>query len=92
MYKLIIYKKSKVYKVVNSVQYLKNFAHQKKYTCHAPKFYISVDAHGNVFSCANQFWGNIKETDFNKIFGSMDFKRFCKLSEKCHGGRWIRAP
>ncbi len=80
---IIKYKKSG-YKIVNSIQYMKNFAHKKRYVCHAPKVYISVDAHGNIFSCGENFWGNINETNFNEIFRSLEFKRFCKLSEKCN--------
>ncbi|MBI3190884.1 DUF3463 domain-containing protein [archaeon] len=83
--RIIKYKKSG-YKIVNSVQYIKNFAVKKKYVCHAPKFYITVDAHGNIFSCEfrKNPWGNIKEKSFKEIFSSDDFKRFCKQSEKCN--------
>ncbi len=84
--RIIRYKKSG-YKVINSIQYLQNFSKQKKYVCHAPKCYIAVSAHGKIESCVgtnSKCWGNIKETSFEEIFNSLDFKDFCKKMEMCN--------
>lgn len=80
--KIIKYKKSG-YKVVNSIQYLRNFSDRKQYVCHAPKFYVTVDAQGNITTCFKG-WGNIKEKSFEEIFRSAEFKEFGKKMEKCN--------
>jgi len=82
-YKIIQSKKSG-FRIGNSYQYLNNFYKQKDYTCHAPKVYITVDAHGNVISCLDKNWGNIKDKSFKKIFSGSEFKNFCKNAETCH--------
>jgi MoaA/NifB/PqqE/SkfB family radical SAM enzyme len=81
--KIIKFKKAG-YHVGNSLEYLENFSKQKKYVCHAPKFYITVDTRGNVLSCLKKNWGNIKNKDLREIFRSREFKRFCKDVENCN--------
>jgi len=71
------------YRIGNSFEYLQNFSNKKFYVCHAPKCFIHVDARGNIFSCLNKKWGNIKETSFKEIFNSEQYKEFCKNAEKC---------
>jgi MoaA/NifB/PqqE/SkfB family radical SAM enzyme len=76
--------KKKGYNVYNSVGFLENFSKKKKYTCHFPKIFIIVDAHGNISSCQDNSWGSIKNTDFKKVFSSPEFKKFCKKVEACN--------
>lgn len=80
----IIALKKKGYRVENSIGYLNNFSHKKKYVCHFPKILFVVDAHGNSFSCMNNAWGNIKTKSLKEIFKDKEFKSFCKRSEKCN--------
>jgi len=84
--KIIKFKKAG-YRIGNSFEYLKNFSKQKKYVCHAPKCYITVDTRGNISSCVgslNKIWGNIKNKSFKEIFRNKKFKEFCKEVEKCN--------
>ncbi len=84
--KIIDYKKSG-YKIGNSIQYLQSFSNKKQYICHAPKCYITVDAQGNIGninSCLNKSWGNIRDKSFKELFNDKKYKEFCKSSEKCN--------
>jgi MoaA/NifB/PqqE/SkfB family radical SAM enzyme len=80
--KILEYKRSG-YRVANSAQYLQNFSRQKQYVCHAPKCYITADAHGNLISCSDKSWGSIKEKSLEEIFASMEFRDVCRRAEKC---------
>lgn len=81
--KIVKYKKSG-YKIFNSFQYLNILLENKKYVCHYPKIFITVDAQGNISSCLNKNWGNVKKDAFEEIFKSLEFKNFCKETEKCN--------
>ena len=81
--KIVSYKKSG-YRVFNSFQYLNILLEDKKYVCHFPKIFITVDAHGNISSCLNKNWGNVKEDAFRDVFKSREFKSFCRETEKCN--------
>lgn len=76
--------KKKGYNIYNSMGFLKNFSKKKKYTCHFPKIFIVIDAHGNIYSCQDNSWGNIKNADFKKVFSDKEFKKFCKKAEPCN--------
>ena len=80
----IIKSKKAGYRIGNSFEYLNNFVKKKKYTCHAPKVYITVYANGNTGLCLNKNWGNVKSKSFKEIFTSNEFKKFCKRVEKCN--------
>ncbi len=83
---ILEFKKSD-YRIGASSKYLKNFTEQKKYVCHAPKFFITVGTQGDISSCGWNYWkswGNVKNEQFNEIFKKNDFKDFCKKTEKCN--------
>jgi MoaA/NifB/PqqE/SkfB family radical SAM enzyme len=87
--KIIKYKKMG-YKIGNSIQYLKYFTEKKRYTCHMPKCYITIDTDGDIGSClqgvstAWKKWGNVKEKSLKNLFESIEYKNFCKGMEKCN--------
>jgi pyrroloquinoline quinone biosynthesis protein E len=74
------------YGVVNSMKYLETMVEKKGYVCHYPKLYVYVDPNGDIVSCqAGQIrWGNVKTDDLRDIFGSRQFKDFCRENEACN--------
>lgn len=84
--KLIEYKKRGGYRIGNSMTYMRMFVEGRKdYTCHAPKVYITVDAHGKVIVCCARNWelGNIRDAEsFADIFGQQ-YRGFCKEALSC---------
>jgi len=75
------------YNIGNSFYYLQYIIENKPYVCNAPKCYTYVEPNGNIVSCCdifNKIWGNVKQKQFKEIFGSREFKDFCKKMENCN--------
>ena len=80
-------RKKEVYKIGNSYSYLQHIINNTRYVCHAPKCFTYVKPDGNIVSCCDiseKVWGNVKEKRFKDIFGSKEYKAFCRTMEPCN--------
>ena len=74
--------KNKGYLINNSNRGIFNLQNHH-YICNYPKMFINVSSSGDIYSCLEPFFGNIKEVSLKCLLFSESFKEFIKKTKKC---------
>ena len=78
-----LYYKKKCYQIINSKKYLKIITKNESYRCHIQNIFLEMDAQGQIKSCLDYKWGNIKNRTFKDLFESENYKKFMKNIKQC---------